>query len=167
MSKYKNRNKTQSHNRQALIVFVLLVAVGLLFVLLVPSAVKHLRFSPSQPFREGFIPAPTYVEDPAVALCENMVVERWLSWRHRRVVQCSIYAKPTEGHKTELEKLVQDHDQQIRDNLRIMIANADTNQLMDPRLAYVKRCTQHTLAELGSETFVEKILVPEWKTYRP
>lgn len=102
-----------------------------------------------------------------MTLCEKLVVERWLSWRHCRVVECSIYAKPADGYKKQLEKIVKTNDQQIRDNLRTIIANADMNQLMDPRLAYVKRCTQHALMQMSGEGVVDKILIPDWKTYRP
>ena len=167
MSKKVKTQKKPSQTRRATLTFLILAAVGLLLMLLIPSTVKRLRFAQKQSVQEGFIKTPLRGQDPAVTLCEDLVVQRWLSWRHCRVVECSIYAKPTEGRRDQLEKLVKTHDQQIRDNLQTIIANADTSQLMDPTLAYVKRCTRHSLSTIDTEGLTEKILIPEWKTYRP
>lgn len=167
MSKQKRKAKSSIKKARGWLILVLLAGAVLVFMLLAPSMKKNLHFSQSRSSSEGFIRAPQQKQDAAVALCENLVVERWLSWRHCRVVECSIYAKPAEGYKKQLEKIVKTNDRQIRDNLRTIISNADMNQLMDPRLAYVRRCTQHALMEISPEAAVDKILIPDWKTYRP
>jgi flagellar basal body-associated protein FliL len=102
-----------------------------------------------------------------VPLCEDMTVERWQSYYHRTVVQASITAKTELQKHEQLDALVKQHDKQIKDKIRSIIASAQPEQLQDPKLQFIKTQVKSSLQQIDDENLIREILVTKWQSYRP
>lgn len=155
-------------NRLGIKILLSALVLALGFILLLN---RHLDQSPrlkwsSQSSSHGFLRPPDKVFTPEVPLCQKMVVENWYGRRHCLVVQFSMFAKARKGRKAKLEDLVQKNGDQIKDNLRTLVASSSYRDLHDPRLSHIKSSAARDLQRIVGPNLIEQILVPEWHASR-
>ena len=101
---------------------------------------------------------------PEVMLCEGMTVVNWNNWRRGVAVRLSVSAKTDRQNSGQLTRLVDEHDAQIKDRIRLIVASARPEHIRDPQLHYVKSSIQQSVEQIISPDLIRKILVPEWRS---
>jgi len=147
--------------------FIFLLAAGgliTLFVVFSPEKKPQFYWQSEHGSRESSVKISANTNE--IPLCNNMSVENWASDRQRFFITTSIFAKAEQEKKEQLESMVYDHNSQIKDRIRSILASMAPQNIHDPHLQTVKNEVKSNLDQIVGAGLVDSILIPEWQAAR-
>ncbi len=101
-----------------------------------------------------------------VSIAKDFTVDNYVAGRSRIIVTLEVTAKVQKANLDNLQARVTEHETEIRDTIRSLISSSQPDQLQDPKLQVIKRDILVGIEKIVGEGLIEKILVPNWQSFR-
>lgn len=100
-----------------------------------------------------------------VVLAENFQVDNYVGGRSRLIVTLEVVAKVEAANKEKLEAAVKEHSKEILNEIRVLVASAQPEQIKDPKKQVITRELKAGIEKIVGEGLLKELLLPVWQAY--
>ncbi len=102
-----------------------------------------------------------------VPLCEEAVFESGSGQDYHNIVTASIFLKSVPDQHKTLEAKALGHRGEIKNIIREIVGSANSKQIEDPHLEYVKAEVTRRVGQVVGKRLFSEVLVPQWEVDYP
>ena len=150
--------RKKSKDNKKTIITILVIAILILGMPLLMKLAKKKNWGSWQMGPGSDLP----IMSNEVALCEKMAVKNYNAFPYRLIVVLDVFAKAVDGKRDQLDTLVGQHDLEIKDRIRCVVASANREQFTDPQLKLVRNEITTNVEEIVGKGLFTDILIPVW-----